>query len=287
MLKLVDFIADPMQFKNRGVAEKIGSEVSSGKPLPKPRIKAMRERTELPVKDRNISMSNALARGAHALSLAEKRVIAIGLSKTDSVPATELQDAVVGGWWVKINAAEYAETFEIDAATAYEQLKHTAKALLSRKWKTVLTGKRGTKIREGVWCSLIEYWDGEGRCAIKFTAEVAPELLALRKEFMTYKLKQASTLRSIYAWRLFECLQSWKRIGAWSPTIEEFQVAMDAPESCCTDFFNLNKRIIEPAIRELRDKDSMIIDVEFIKSGRKVTDLVFKFHENPQGKLDL
>ena len=90
MKSIRELIDDPI--KNKGQSQNKVA-VSAPDPVVKTRIKAMRERTELPVKDRNISMSNALARGAHALSLAEKRVIAIGLSKTDSMPVKELQDA--------------------------------------------------------------------------------------------------------------------------------------------------------------------------------------------------
>jgi hypothetical protein len=43
--------------------------------------------------DRNVNMSNALARAAHGLTLAEKRLIAMGLALTDSVPAKTLIDA--------------------------------------------------------------------------------------------------------------------------------------------------------------------------------------------------
>lgn len=142
-------------------------------------------------------------------------------------------------------------------------------------------------IRKGLWISLAEYSKGEGYVQIRFTPEVAPHLLALRSQFTSYKLKQASALRSVYAWRLFECLQSWKTKGQWSPTIEEFQAAMDAPESCRADFGRLRVRIIETAVAELRDKDNLLITWEPVKAGRKVVGLKFKFAPDPQGKLQL
>ncbi len=103
-----------------------------------------------------------------------------------------------------------------------------------------------------------------------FTPEVAPELLALR---------------SIYAWRLFECLQSWKDKGRWTPTLDEFRTAMDAPESCREDFFNLRARIIQPAVNELRTKDNLLIDWQPVKSGQRYVGLVFTFRPDPQGRL--
>ena len=54
-------------------------------------------------------MSNALIRGTQGLSLAEKRLIALAIAKTDSVQARKLISAQRDGWTVRIVAAEYVE----------------------------------------------------------------------------------------------------------------------------------------------------------------------------------
>ena len=122
---------------------------------------------------------------------------------------------------------------------------------------------------------------------IRFSFEVAPHLLGLRSKFTSYKLKQASALRSVYAWRLFECLQSWKSKGRWVVDVEDFNNIMEAPESLKKDFAQLRRRVLEPAIKELREKDNMEISLDLVKAGRKVTGLCFTFRPNPQGALDL
>lgn len=254
------------------------------------RSRMMKERTDKPIGDRHVNMSNALARGAHSLSLAEKRIIAMALAKTDSVPAQELFLGARNGWGVTIYAQEYAETYDIDPGTAYDQCKHSAQSLLDRKWKLVEPSKARagrTVVMEGNWVSRIKYEDGAGYVEVIFTPHVAPHLLGLRNQLTMYKLKQAAALRSIYAWRLFECLQSWQDKGRWMPSIEEFHHAMDAPESCRANFKDLRIRIIEPAVKELREKDNFSIEWEPKKAGRKVTGLTFKFKPEAQRKLDL
>src|SRR5260363_362064 len=67
---------------------------------------------------------------------------------------------------------------------------------------------------------------------LNFTPEVAPHLLALRKQFTSHKLKHACAFDSIYAWRLYECLKSWQDTGKYTPDIETFHEAMEAPPSC-------------------------------------------------------
>lgn len=249
--------------------------------------KPLQERTDLPIEERYVSMSNALARGAQGLNLSQKRIIALAMAKTDSLPAMDLVAGQSAGWRVRLLASEYAETFEVSPNTAYEQLKDSTHSLLKCLWRTISKGKKGPLITEGPWAILAQYSKGEGHVDVTFSPHVAPHLLALRSQFTTYKLKQAAALRSIYAWRLYECLQSWKTKGVWKVSIEEFQKVMDAPESCQKDFFNLRQRVIEPAVKELREKDSFLLEWEPVKAGRKVTGLVFKFRMDPQGRLDL
>lgn len=93
----------------------------------------VKAQTNLSLADRHVNMSNALARSAHNLNLAEKRVIACGLASTDSMPARLFNQATNnGGWIVRLIATEYAEWAEIDPKTAYEQLQDVAETLVKK-----------------------------------------------------------------------------------------------------------------------------------------------------------
>lgn len=245
------------------------------------------ERTDKPIAERYVSMSNALARSAQGLKLSEKRVVAIALAKTDSVPARDAINAQFrNGWSVKVTAEEYAETYGVDSDTAYSQLKTASKDLFKRYIRTMTQTPKGLKEVFTNWCGQCTYHHGEGWVEIAFTPQIAPHLLGLRSKFVTHKLQQVSALRSIYSWRLFECLKSWGDKGIWSPDIEMFMNSMEVPPSCKTNFGMLRRTVIEPALKELREKDNMLIDLEIQKAGRKVTGLVFKFKKNEQTKFD-
>lgn len=257
--------------------------VVAQKKVQKPR----KARTSLPVKDRCISMSNAVARGAQGLSLSQKRIVALAMAMTDSVPASDLLAGQFHGWTVRLAAHDYADTYEVSPDTAYRQLKEGCESLMRSIWSTVEQGRKGRIVTKGPWSTLAKYRDGEACVDLTFHHYVAPHLLALRSQFTTYKLKQAAALRSIYSWRLFECLQSWKDTGRWTPTIEEFHKAMEAPASCCADFGQLKRRVIDPAVKELRDKDGLLLEWSPVKAGRKVGGLDFRFTPDPQGRLNL
>ena len=248
----------------------------------------LRERTDKPLPERYVSMSNSIARSAQGLTLVEKRIIALGMAKTDSVPAKDLILAGREGWKIRFSAAEYSETYDVSLDAAYQQMKSAGDHFLKRTVRRLETNHKGQIIEhKSNWLSGTTYHHGEGWVEIRFSREVAPDLLGLRSKFTSYKLKQASALRSVYAWRLFECLQSWKQKGIWSPTVDEFAHAMEAPSSCLKNFGQMRIRVLEPALKELREKDNMEIKLDLKKSGRKVTDLIFKFSQNPQGQLPL
>jgi len=240
--------------------------------------------SEQPLAELQVNMSNALTRAAHGLSLAEKRIIASCIAKTDQVPnMTQVRQR--GAWLVRLSAADYAETFGLDLDTAYTQLHSASENLFKRYIRTTRKTRKGIEEYRFVWVGGVRYHHGEGWVELDWFHEVVPHLFGLRAEFTSYKLKQASALRSSYSWRLFELLQSWKDTGRYQPTIEEFCRAMDVPEKYTKDFGDIRRRVIEPAVSELIQKNNMLITWTTQNAGRKVIGLDFKFQPNPQQSL--
>jgi plasmid replication initiation protein len=226
--------------------------------------------------EEEIRVSNTLIRGAHSLSLSEKRIIFLCLSKLN-------QNCLIDGRYkFKLTAKDFSKSFEIDLDTAYSQLK-SAKRLMKKIAKTIEETPEGKKEHMYVWVSGVTYHHGEGWVEIGFSQEMTPHLfeIHLSSGFTSYYLKQTSALRSVYAWRLFELMMQFKKTGLLRISIEDFYYAMEAPTSCRKDFFNLKKRIIEPAVKELSEKNNMKIVWESKKKdGRKVTGLEFRFKKN-------
>lgn len=241
---------------------------------------------ERPARERWVTMSNALTRAGHGLTLAEKRIVAAAVSKLGSrrvlkpgeVPRT------------KITAAEYAEAFEVDMNTAYDQLQGAAKQLYNRS----ITFYEPAHKRNGKplpptrvqmrWVGSVKYQDGEGWVELAWWPDLLRHLTGLQRQFTTYQLQQASALRSGYSWKLLELLMRFESTGWAEYTIEDFKASMDAPPSL-SDFGQVKRRIIDPAVKELTEKDGWLIQWQPIKAGRKVKALRFTFMRDPQGRL--
>jgi hypothetical protein len=243
-----------------------------------------------PAGERWVTMSNALTRAGHGLTLAEKRVVMMAVSKLDSAKVMHAGEMLPS---VKITAAEYAETYEVDPNTAYEALQGAAKALYNRSITFFepahkRNGKPLKPIRNDMrWVGRCQYHEGEGWVQLAWWPDLLPSLVGLRKQFTPYQLQQASALRSAYSWRLLELLMRFKSTGKAEYTVEDFAASMDATEKQRADFAALRRKMIEPAVKELTEKDGWLIQWEPIKAGRKVKSVRFTFMRHPQERLDV
>jgi len=234
-----------------------------------------------------VTMSNALTRAGHGLSLSEKRIIAASIAKLDSRVSLGSQGVPSS----RLTAAEYSETFGVDLDTAYRQLRDAAKNLYSRSITFYEPAyKRGGKAIEPTlvqmrWVGSVKYHKNEGWVELHWWPALVGHLTGLKKQFTTYQLQQASALRSQYSWKLLELLMRFKSSGVAIYSIEDFCVSVGATANQTADFGKIRTKIIEPAVKELTEKDGWNIEWQAIKRGRKVTQLKFEF--KPQQQRDL
>lgn len=226
----------------------------------------------------NVVIANVVVRSAQSLTLAEKRILMAGIAR-------------LGGKneMVKITATEYAETYNVSLDTAYSQLKTAVENIFKRYLQFQVSEGKKEGIERIRWVDGYRYFDNEGYVRFGFGNRIFPYLFELSSHFTKYQLKQAAALRSIHSWRLLELFEQMRNkedgTGWLSMTIEEFWHAMEAKESHKLNFNHLRKWVIEPAIKELQEKDDWLIEWETVKSGRRVAVLRFRFERNPQRGL--
>lgn len=226
------------------------------------------------LRGKNVVMSNAISRAAQSLSLAEKRIIFAAIAQ-------------MGGKYapVRITAQEYANTFGMPLKQAYSQLKEGSENFFNRyiRFKLNEVSEIDVDVWKIRWLGAYKYNDGEANVLLHFTPQVMPYLCELEDNFTKYQLSQACALRSVHSWRLlelFEQMNTNKENNGWlSISLEDFHHAMESPDSYKTTFGLLRKYMIEPAVKELTEKDHWMIDWKPIKKGRKVVRLEFWFRK--------
>jgi plasmid replication initiation protein len=248
-----------------------------------PKLRPLPETSTTELGDYKVNVRNALNMAAQGFkSVNEKRIIMACVAKIDSATFDQLHQRHV----VRLSAAEFAATFPaISKDEAYDLLKKTLPGLRKREFKREEKTRQGIKVHEDAWISGTTYMDKRGWLELRFTPEATPFLLAIRGDFTSYTLKQVAGLRSLNSWRLFELLQQYQDTGWRQISIEDFGKALEVNPSYLRNFANMRRRVIEPSVKELKDKEGLLIDYEPIKEGRRVVALLFKFKKDPQGRL--
>lgn len=230
-----------------------------------------------------ISMSNELIRSAHGLTLGEKRLLMLAVAKIDSKKPATPQSMIT-----RIDVAEFVKEFKITPQTAYEEVRHAAEQLMNRYIRFFHLDKDGKEIETRMqWVGRASYKKSEGWVELAFWHELSPMLFELKERFTSYKLDRVGGLRSVYSWRLFELLMQFKSTGKLKITVDEFSQIMEAPKSFKANFANLRIKVIEPAVKEIREKDGLKVKWEPVKAGRKVQTLIFTFPKEQQTVLPL
>lgn len=230
----------------------------------------------------HITMHNTLISASHGLNLGEKRLISIAISKinpqADSLPERP----------IRISALGFAQQYGLETQTAYEQLRN-AQETLFRRYITHIEhrGPNGKKtyVQKMRWVSSIGYEQGGGEISVRFSPEVAQFLIQLRKHFTSYQLHQTSTLRSVYAWRLFENLKRFESTGVWRVEVDKFHALMETPKSYQRSFGEVRRWVLDPVISELQEKSGLDVTLETEKKGRKIVMLTFKFKQKQKSKI--
>lgn len=219
---------------------------------------------------RRVNMSNALTRSAQNLTLAEKRLVMLAISKIDSTQPATPQNMIV-----TVTAEEFSRQFDVSMDTAYDELQSAGKQMFKRyisfHWDA------GANLAQMHWVGRATYKDKEGKIELAFWHELAPQLFELSGLFTSYRLSRVSALRSFYTWRLFDLLMQFRKTGWLKIPIADFCHAVEAPERYRSDSGQLRRSVIEPAVKEIREKDGLDLTWEAIKAGRKVVMLEFKF----------
>ena len=223
-----------------------------------------------------VAKHNTLVEASYKLTLNEQRLILSCIAQLDSRKPLPKDNLFI------VTAEQFAETFNVPQKKAYEYLEQAAETLYNRDIRT-----HDSRYRKRFrWVYAVQYHNGQSKVTLGFSPWVAPYLTMLHKHFTSYRLRQVANLRSTYSIRLYELLMQFAKIGKREITLEKFKQQLEL-ENKYNRFFDIKRRIIEPAVQELRRKSNLIIEWKTIRKGRTVTALSFVFQEDPQGRLPL
>ena len=228
----------------------------------------MMQKQELVVK------SNRLVEASYRLTLNEQRIILYAICRS-----REEQKGLFPHEPVVITADAFAKHFpSIDKSNVYLQLKDAMDALYDRSVTLHETDEDTglPQVSKTRWISKASYIDGAGRIKIVFTADVIKYITRLEKEFTSYQLEKVGNMTSFYAVRIYEMLAQNREIGNRTLNLkslrETLQIGPDEYK-LTADFI---RKVIEVAVDQINKHSDLNVKYEPKKTGRAITDFVFK-----------
>ncbi|MBR9829319.1 MAG: replication initiation protein [Oceanospirillales bacterium] len=218
---------------------------------------------------------NALVRSAYQMTLLEKRLLMLAISKVNHHSApTRLQPIQV-----VVTREEWAELYS--NSNPWRDLNAAADRLMGRVVIIHPTEKRGVRKKLN-WTDSCEYHDSH--VVIRFGYSLSLELAGMIDEFTKADLLDVAKLDSFYAVRLLELLKQYTRKGWLTITVDEFRIVMGA-EKKYPQFYQFNQRVIKPAFVSIQQKiPELNVKLEYVKrkGSRAVTSLKFTFKRSEQ-----
>lgn len=238
------------------------------------------ESNQRDLSDYLVTQSNKLVMASYRLSLQENRLILAAISKLDSRKIGIHPSAKLNQSTVTVSALEFGKTFGISNKKAYEELRDATNNLFERKISQI-DGKKTTKMR---WVSKVVYHEGEGWAELTFSPDVLNHLTLLKNNFTSSRLSSVSGLKTTYSQRIRMMCEMFLDTGFLRISFADFREALVVPYKSYSD---VKRRVLEPALKEIRDRSDLIIECSAFKRGRSVHSLEFRMRRSPQRKLDL
>lgn len=237
----------------------------------------------------SVAKSNELIyRSLYDLSLMEQRILLCMISTIDSRPV-ELRENVDERLVYEFDVDTFCNLFNIKKRGSLQLIAAAAKGLRDHSfWRENANGKLETI----AWADKAFVDKEKGVITLIFSDDVKPYLLNLSANFTHYELYRVLRFKSKHTLIIYDLIKAACGInhnlpGTYKVTVDELQkrvgVKRDKNGNAVyqyTDFYNLKARIIEPTIAEINKFTDLAVTVEYIKKGRSVTTILFKYAKN-------
>ena len=176
---------------------------------------------------------------------------------------------------VVFNKAQFCIALEINISENNNHIKTTLEKLLQRLVRVYSPNGKYTAFQV---LSKIEIDETGENYTVKIHEEMKPLLYNLKERFTEYQLENVLTLKSKYAFRLYEWLKSFHKgivVGYIGKLKDLFSVEYKKA-------FDIIRYCIEPAIKEINEKTDLFVSYERQKTGRVVSSIKFSVTEKEE-----
>jgi plasmid replication initiation protein len=192
-----------------------------------------------------------------------------------------VKDKLEVGTFYKVSMEKYAEFFGITRTATYHAFSESMTnglPTIDLPESVFTDGAKPTKRRRFYIYNTYTYDTETSEIKIKLADELVFLYNRLGEEgrgYAKYVLEHTRRMKSINSIRLFRLLNKWRLVGYIEYSLEEFRFYMGFETGEYIRWDNLNSKVIQPALKEIHREAYLIVDIETVKEGRKVTGIKF------------
>ena len=225
------------------------------------------------MKNNLVVKDNALVSASYYLSLAEQRLILLGIVEARN---NQSQD---NEFIIHVNS--YINAFGVDDSTAYLTIKEACKRLRGRYFTYQKLVNDNLEQTESNWVQSVSYAINSSYVKIKFTDDVMPLITNLERHFTSYQLEQVKDLTSIYAIRLYELLISWKQKKKVELSLVDLRLKLGIEPNEYKAMNNFKAKVLDLAVSQINEHTDITVKYDQVKTGRQITGFKFSFKQKP------
>ena len=238
------------------------------------------------------NQESPIVRQGNDLIEASYKIATVGESRLIRLLIAQIQPTDEEFKIYRINVIDFANLFGLNPRDGriYELVDKASESLTGRRI-TIRDGKSWLHMN---WLSSAKYIDGEGCVELRFDPNLKPYLLQLKGYYTQYKIEKISNFKSIYSIRLYELLkkEQFKKngLGVFQRTFEytELRDKLGVEKNEYEFFKDFRIKCIDISVREINSNhDIHILKVDYPKTGRKITHIVFHCEKAKQMQLDI
>lgn len=217
-------------------------------------------------------------------SLNEYRLYSLVLSKVVKFDKSDEKNFIRSFFETHIvTPKEFSEIFKVPINLCYRIVKNCGYALNKKE----ITIKKSTGIQKINICSSVEYNTKKHHLEIRLSHEIIPHL-DVTERYVKTRLYEIALFKSVYSIELYEFIVGFKMLGRCRISIEELKLILGVNENNFKEYGHFKTRILIPSVNAI-NKIYPKLNLEFkeIKTGRKVTEIEFKFKRSKAKKLDV
>lgn len=222
-----------------------------------------------------VVQANELINGRQALKLNSAKLIRAAIMQIRP------DDTDIRPYIIKIK--DFAKLLNVDESNVYKYADELTDDILRNP--VFIRQQDGKTIRwvKIPWVSYCEY-NSDAGIAIKLNDLLKPFLLQLKEHYTQMTLGEILAMRSVYAIRIFEMIQSRIMTKLLPKDGVHIIIPVQEIRECCDcldklqPFSNFKKKALDPAVAEIERVSAYRIEYTYVKKGRSVT--AIDFHVN-------